>query len=576
MFNVFSLFTSLFSDIQFLCKRLSSLLLMVMLPLLLSALLTSLTASAGEPEPLKSGARFAIDSADAKGSLFVEVLTKASQKISARKLNLDDIPAFLFGLNGKKTIEADEWTLFYNNLQSPDKSVEIVTRELDPNSKIYRTIFRIDLGKIPANVIELSLALATSLEGEAQDPLVKDLEFITAVVRAGENKIAVFSPQVGALSEERAVFLLTFYRHGQNWKMRTQGDGFKGGFASLFSSFGGMRADNPETKGQEPPPKPAIPESPAQPLPSPAPVKAEEKPASMTEQRNKITLEKIERKAPSLVSLAKKVNELVAKMGLGEIFADVVLVLDGSGSMSRQYPQGVQKLVDRIVPLALRLDPDGAIPCYAFASRCARLSIDTTGEEDGDNITLENYADFIRRAQQSRMPYEQVTQGGFLGIGGASTDKIDASGNKIRKAYSGGDIFPGLGYSNEEVPLLEMLGRDYAGTKRPVLAIVVHDGGVGSTKAISEKIKSLANEGVPIFLQFVGWAGSSYGILEKLDILEGRRIDNTGFFALSDRDLKEMPDEVLLEKILKEFPTWLKAAEKEGIVEASSCRNRLM
>lgn len=296
----------------------------------------------------------------------------------------------------------------------------------------------------------------------------------------------------------------------------------------------------------------------------------------MTEQRNKITLEKIERKAPSLVSLAKKVNELVAKMGLGEIFADVVLVLDGSGSMSRQYPQGVQKLVDRIVPLALRLDPDGAIPCYAFASRCARLSIDTTGEEDGDNITLENYADFIRRAQQSRMPYEQVTQGGFLGIGGASTDKIDASGNKIRKAYSGGDIFPGLGYSNEEVPLLEMLGRDYAGTKRPVLAIVVHDGGVGSTKAISEKIKSLANEGVPIFLQFVGWAGSSYGILEKLDILEGRRIDNTGFFALSDRDLKEMPDEVLLEKILKEFPTWLKAAEKEGIVEASSCRNRLM
>lgn len=195
MFNVFSLFTSLFSDIQFLCKRLSSLLLMVMLPLLLSALLTSLTASAGEPEPLKSGARFAIDSADAKGSLFVEVLTKASQKISARKLNLDDIPAFLFGLNGKKTIEADEWTLFYNNLQSPDKSVEIVTRELDPNSKIYRTIFRIDLGKIPANVIELSLALATSLprlKGKLKIPWLKILNSLLRLCAREKIKLLSF------------------------------------------------------------------------------------------------------------------------------------------------------------------------------------------------------------------------------------------------------------------------------------------------------------------------------------------------------------------------------------------------
>jgi stress response protein SCP2 len=575
MFNVFNLFISLFSNIQFLCKRLSSLLLMLILPLLFSVLLPSLIAVAGEPEPLKSGARFSFVDADAKGSLFVEVLTQASKTISTRNLQLDDIPAFLFGLNQDHKILADEWTIFYNNVQSPDKSVEIVTRELDPITKIYRTIFRIDLGKLPTNLTELSLALATSLEGEPQDPLVKDLEFITAVVRAGENKIAVFSPQVGSLSEERAIFLLTFYRNGQNWKLKTQGDGFKGGFASLFDSFGGVRADNPEAKGQEPPPKPAVPESPAQ--PPPTPTNTEEKPASIIEQRNKITLEKIERKAPALVSLAKKVNALVAKMGLGEIFADVVLVLDGSGSMSRQYPDGIQKLIDRIVPLALRLDPDGAIPCYAFASHCARLSIDTTTEEEvGDNITLENYADFIRRAQQSRMPYEQTTQGGFLGIGGTSTDKIDASGKKIRKAYSGSEIFPGLGYSNEEVPLLEMLRQDYAGTKKPVLAIVVHDGGVGNTRAISEKIRSLANEGVPIFLQFVGWAGSSYGVLKNLDTLEGRRIDNTGFFELTARDLVQMPEEVLLQNILKEFPAWLKAAEKEGIIPSPSCRNRLM
>lgn len=583
-----NLFVSAYLQIQNLCMRLSCFLLTVMIPLFFSVSSPTLTAMAGDPEPLKSGARLTIVDADVKGSLFVEVLTQASQKISARNLQLDDIPAFLLGLNGQNKIEADEWTLFYNNLQSPDKSVEIVTRELDQKSKIYKTIFRVELGKIPTEVTELSLALATSLEGDAQDPMVKDLEFITTIVRAGENKIAIFSPQVGSLTEERAIFLLALYRHGNGWKIRTQGDGFKGGFASLFNSFGGVRADNPEAKGQEPPPKPAVPESPAQPLPTPT--NTEEKPASIIEQRNKITLEKIEKKAPALVSLAKKVNDLVAKMGLGEIFADVVLVLDGSGSMSRQYPDGIQKLIDRIVPLALRLDPDGAIPCYAFASSCARLSIDTKGEEDADNITLENYADFIRRAQQSRMPYEQTTQGGILGkifrksysnqedilhALGYSADQPKESGIS-RRPYSGGEIFPGLGYSNEEVPLLEMLRQDYAGTKKPVLAIVLHDGGVGNTRAISEKIRSLANEGVPIFLQFVGWAGSSYGVLKNLDTLEGRRIDNTGFFELTAKDLVQMSEEVLLQNILKEFPAWLKAAEKEGIIPSPSCRNRLM
>ncbi|MBK8202713.1 MAG: VWA domain-containing protein [Bdellovibrionales bacterium] len=188
------------------------------------------------------------------------------------------------------------------------------------------------------------------------------------------------------------------------------------------------------------------------------------------------------------------------------------------------------------------------------------------------------------------MPYEQTAQGGILGkifrksysnqedilhALGYSADQLKESGIS-RRPYSGGEIFPGLGYSNEEVPLLEMLRQDYAGTKKPVLAIVVHDGGVGSSRAISEKIKSMASDGVPIFLQFVGWAGSGYGVLEKLDTLEGRRIDNTGFFALTAKDLTEMPEEVLLQKILKEFPAWLKAAEKEGIIQSHSCRERLL
>ena len=49
--------------------------------------------------------------------------------------------------------------------------------------------------------------------------------------------------------------------------------------------------------------------------------------------------------------------------------------------------------------------------------------------------------------------------------------------------------------------------------------------------------------------------------------MQGRVIDNANFFAIRDtRDLVNMTDEVLLGKLLAEFPSWYKEAKEKSIV----------
>ena len=51
---------------------------------------------------------------------------------------------------------------------------------------------------------------------------------------------------------------------------------------------------------------------------------------------------------------------------------------------------------------------------------------------------------------------------------------------------------------------------------------------------------------------------SSFGVLEKLDNLTGRLVDNAGFFAVENVDT--LSDAALYELLLGEYPDWLRAA----------------
>jgi stress response protein SCP2 len=234
-----------------------------------------------------------------------------------------------------------------------------------------------------------------------------------------------------------------------------------------------------------------------------------------------ISLEKkIADKAPALVSLAKKATVSLEKTGLTGVQAKVGLVLDASGSMNGQYRHGrVQEVVDRLLPLAVHFDDDGELDCWAFGAKTQQLSA----------VTLSNYQDFIDTDNRGWTKWK-------LG------SRINCEPKAIQAVI---DYYSASGDRST-----------------PVYVLFISDGGVSENRRIEKLIREAAE--LPIFWQFVGIGGRSYGILERLDDMPGRKVDNCDFFALDD--LHDISEEELYDRLMTEFPGWIKAAKREGVL----------
>ena len=119
-----------------------------------------------------------------------------------------------------------------------------------------------------------------------------------------------------------------------------------------------------------------------------------------------------------------------------------------------------------------------------------------------------------------------------------------------------------LGYGNNESAVIKQVVEEYGNGELPAYVLFITDGGVGNEKALKKLIVDSSKQ--PIFWQFVGVGGSGYGILEQLDTMSGRCVDNANFFALDD--FKRVDDAELYSRMLAEFPDWLKEAKRLGII----------
>ncbi|WP_103975245.1 vWA domain-containing protein [Methylovulum psychrotolerans] len=233
--------------------------------------------------------------------------------------------------------------------------------------------------------------------------------------------------------------------------------------------------------------------------------------------KGKLSLEnKMAASSPALVCLAKKAAISLEKHKLAETVARVGLVLDASGSMRHQYRDGkVQSVINRLLPLAVHFDDDGELDVWAFSDHVLALP----------SATLKNHADYVGTVHQGWQKW------GMMG-------------------------------KNNEPPAIEKVIAHYRDTRLPVLVIFVSDGGVNQNAAIKKLLVAAAP--LPIFWQFVGIGGRNYGVLEKFDTMEGRVIDNCGFFALDDLDV--ISEQELYDRLLKEFPNWICEAQQKRII----------
>ncbi|MEU7344049.1 VWA domain-containing protein [Streptomyces bacillaris] len=235
-----------------------------------------------------------------------------------------------------------------------------------------------------------------------------------------------------------------------------------------------------------------------------------------------ISLEKVRRTAPGLVSLYKSAGVSLEKHGLNGRRAAVYLVLDYSGSMRDYYKDGtVQALADRVLGLSAHLDDDGRVPVVFF-------STDVDGHAE---IGLDRHHGMI--------------------------DKIVAN-------------LGHMGRTNYHVAMDAVID-DYldSGSTDPALVVFQTDGGPTSKLAAERYLCKAAK--LPLFWQFIGFANtrsSQFDFLRRLDELPvpaKRPVDNAGYFH-AGLDPRKVPDTELYDRLLGEFPSWLAAAEARGIV----------
>ncbi|WP_446226513.1 vWA domain-containing protein [Nocardia sp. IBHARD005] len=202
--------------------------------------------------------------------------------------------------------------------------------------------------------------------------------------------------------------------------------------------------------------------------------------------------------------------------------ARVVLVIDKTGSMRKMYSGGtVHRVVERMIPVATQLDDDGTLEAYLYALTYAKLP----------DITVAGGEQWA----QTFLHLEGTHQG------------ID---------------YDGIGGRNDELPIMRAVIDTL--TAEPTLVLFFTDGGFAKKREIAALLREAAH--LPAFWQFIGLGRANFGVLRTLDELDGRVVDNAGFFALDDID--RVDDAELYRLLLSEFPDWLRAARAAGIVTA--------
>ncbi|WP_028804060.1 VWA domain-containing protein [Streptomyces sp. 142MFCol3.1] len=361
------------------------------------------------------------------------------------------------------------------------------------------------------------------------------------------------------------------YLRGGQWKFRAVGQGYDSGLAGLATDFGISVDEEPAApEPAEPraaavahqapvtaappaptappapvPAAPTAPPAPRPPLPATAPAPAPPvvgPPVPMAPQATPPRLVKGEEHLP--VDMRKRLSlrkEQVAvslrKHGVEGVRARVVLVLDASGSMSFLYSRGVvADVVERMAAVAAQLDDDGEMQAWTFASNPARLPDLVLGE-------LPEWLELHVRVGELTLFRRK----------------------KPRKGLRPGQVdMRAVGIQNEEQKVIAEV-RSFVRENPaadPTLVLFFSDGGIYRNKEIENELRGAVEE--PIFWQFVGLGRSNYGVLERFDALPDRRVDNVGFFAVDD--ISTVPDPELYDRLLSQFPAWMSAARRLGIV----------
>jgi len=146
-----------------------------------------------------------------------------------------DASALLCG-NGR--VLGDEYFVFYNNLKSPDGSVEHTGDELVGGSGGDDETILVDLSLVPANVDKVVFPVSI-YEADARVQTFGQVSdaYIRVINQSDGAELARYDLTEDA-STETAMIFGELYRYGAEWKFRAVGQGYASGLRGIALDFG--------------------------------------------------------------------------------------------------------------------------------------------------------------------------------------------------------------------------------------------------------------------------------------------------------------------------------------------------
>jgi tellurium resistance protein TerD len=149
-----------------------------------------------------------------------------------------DLDASALMLNAAGRILSDQHFVFFNNLISPDGSVEHTGDNLTGSGEGDDEQIKIDLSKVPGEVDRIVFPVSIyDADSRRQNFGQVRNAFIRVVNQADGAELTRYDLSEDA-SNETAMIFGELYRHAGDWKFRAVGQGYSSGLAGIARDYG--------------------------------------------------------------------------------------------------------------------------------------------------------------------------------------------------------------------------------------------------------------------------------------------------------------------------------------------------
>jgi tellurium resistance protein TerD len=149
-----------------------------------------------------------------------------------------DLDASALLLNEAGRVLSDAHFVFFNNLTSPDGSVQHTGDNLTGEGEGDDEAIKVDLATVPVDVHRIVFPVSI-YEAEQRGQSFGQVRnaFIRIVNQADDNELARYDLSEDA-STETAMIFGELYRYGAEWKFRAVGQGYASGLGGIARDFG--------------------------------------------------------------------------------------------------------------------------------------------------------------------------------------------------------------------------------------------------------------------------------------------------------------------------------------------------